>query len=184
MTSEAFLLQNIFMLDFPVVRNLTAKMADARDVGSVPGSGRSLEKEMEIHSCLLTWENAWTEEAGELQPMGSQRVEHDWADTHTLVLYNLCTLMYQTWCHLKRVGISSYDWTSDLSKAQHLLSRPRPPVKRTERRINLHWCHGTFTVTYRRRDSDLVMKNPCRKLALSSKIVSCEGKMSSFSAQF
>ena len=77
MTSEAFLLQNIFMLDFPVVRNLTAKMADARDVGSVPGSGRSLEKEMEIHSCLLTWENAWTEEAGELQPMGSQRVEHD-----------------------------------------------------------------------------------------------------------
>ena len=77
MTSEAFLLQNIFMLDFPVVRNLTAKVEDARDVGSVPGSGRSLEKDMETHSRLLTWENLWMEEAGELQPMGSQRVEHD-----------------------------------------------------------------------------------------------------------
>ena len=31
-----------------------------------------LEKEMAIHSNILTWENPWTEEPGGLQSMGSQ----------------------------------------------------------------------------------------------------------------
>ena len=33
-----------------------------------------LEKEMATHFNILTWEIPWTEEAGGLQSMGSQRV--------------------------------------------------------------------------------------------------------------
>ena len=32
---------------------------------------------MAIHSGILAWEIPWTEESGELQSMGSQRVRHD-----------------------------------------------------------------------------------------------------------
>ena len=34
---------------------------------------------MATHSSILAWEIPWTEEPGELQPMGSQRVGHDLA---------------------------------------------------------------------------------------------------------
>ena len=33
-----------------------------------------LEKELATHSSILAWEIPWTEEPGELQSMGSQRV--------------------------------------------------------------------------------------------------------------
>ena len=36
-----------------------------------------LEKEMAIHSCLLTWKIPWTEGPGRQQFMGLQRVGHD-----------------------------------------------------------------------------------------------------------
>ena len=35
-----------------------------------------LEKEMGTHSSILAWKILWTEETGELQSMGSQRVRH------------------------------------------------------------------------------------------------------------
>ena len=35
-----------------------------------------LEKEMATHSSILAWKIPWTEEPGELQSMGSQRVRH------------------------------------------------------------------------------------------------------------
>ena len=35
-----------------------------------------LEKEMATHSSTLAWKIPWTEEAGRLQFMGSQRVSH------------------------------------------------------------------------------------------------------------
>ena len=38
-----------------------------------------LEKEMAIHSSVLTWEILWTEEPGGLQSMGPQRVGKDLA---------------------------------------------------------------------------------------------------------
>ena len=38
-----------------------------------------LEKEMAIHSSIIAWKIPWTEEPGRLQPMGLQRVGHDWA---------------------------------------------------------------------------------------------------------
>ena len=36
-----------------------------------------LEKGMATHSSILAWGIPWTEETGELQSMGSQRVRHD-----------------------------------------------------------------------------------------------------------
>ena len=36
-----------------------------------------LEKERATHSSILAWRIPWTEEAGGLQFMGSQRVGHD-----------------------------------------------------------------------------------------------------------
>ena len=68
-----------------------------------------LEKEMVTHSSILAWRIPWTEEPGELQSMGLQRVKHDWA-TNTLwltliflstfcirgyiILYNICIIQY------------------------------------------------------------------------------------------
>ena len=39
----------------------------------------ALEKEMATRSSILAWRIPWTEEPGELQSMGSQRVGHDLA---------------------------------------------------------------------------------------------------------
>ena len=36
-----------------------------------------LEKEMVTHSSILAWRIPWTEEPGELQSMGSQKVGHN-----------------------------------------------------------------------------------------------------------
>ena len=41
-----------------------------------------LEKGMAIHSSILARENPRTEEPGELQSMGSQRVGHDLVNKH------------------------------------------------------------------------------------------------------
>ena len=45
---------------------------NAGEVGVIPGSGRSPEKEMASHSSMLAWEITWTEEPGRLQSMGTQ----------------------------------------------------------------------------------------------------------------
>ena len=65
-----------------VVKNPPASAGDIRDVGLIPGSGRSLEEEMVTHSRILAWEIPWTEEPGELQSMGSQRAGHDCMTEH------------------------------------------------------------------------------------------------------
>ena len=60
-----------------MVKHPPAKAGDTRDTVSIPGSGRSLEKEMATHSRILAWRIPWTEEPGRLQSMGLQRVGHD-----------------------------------------------------------------------------------------------------------
>ena len=44
-----------------------------------------LEKGMEIHFRILSWEIPWTEKSGGLRSMGLQRVTHDW-ETNTFTL--------------------------------------------------------------------------------------------------
>ena len=60
-----------------VVKNMPVNAGDTGDVGSIPGSGRSLKEEMATHSGILAWKIPWTEEPGGLQWMGLQRVGHD-----------------------------------------------------------------------------------------------------------
>ena len=57
-----------------MIKNLPANAAGAGDTGSIPGSGRSPEEGMVTHSSILAWRIPWTEEAGELQSVGLQRV--------------------------------------------------------------------------------------------------------------
>ena len=59
-----------------MVKNTPANVGDIRDMGSIPGSGRSPEEGMATHSSILAWRIPWTEETGWLQSMGSYRVRH------------------------------------------------------------------------------------------------------------
>ena len=67
----------IATLDFPGGSDGKASVYNAGDPGLSPGLGRSLEKEMAIHSSTIAWKIPWTEEPGRLQAMGSQRVGHN-----------------------------------------------------------------------------------------------------------
>ena len=63
--------------DFPVAQ--TVKNLPAMQETRVPSLGweAPLEKGRATHSGILAWRIPWTEEAGGLQPMGSQGVGHD-----------------------------------------------------------------------------------------------------------
>ena len=60
-----------------MVKNLPANAGDTRDMGSIPGSGRSPGVGNGTHSSILVWTIPWTEKPGKLQLMGSQSVESD-----------------------------------------------------------------------------------------------------------
>ena len=47
-----------------------------------PGLEDPLEKGMATPYSILAWRIPWTEEPGRLQPVGLQRVGHDWAAEH------------------------------------------------------------------------------------------------------
>ena len=51
----------------------------------IPGSGRSLEEGVATHHTVLAWKTLWTEEPGQLQFIGSQRVGHDLATKATTI---------------------------------------------------------------------------------------------------
>ena len=53
-------------------------------LGSIPGLGRSPEKEMATHSSIRAWRIPWTEES-----MGLQRVRHNWSDEAQHSTYNV-----------------------------------------------------------------------------------------------
>ena len=57
-----------------VVKNLPASAGDVRDVGSIPGPGRSPGGG---HGSMLAWRSPWTEEPGRLQFIGSQKIGQD-----------------------------------------------------------------------------------------------------------
>ena len=82
-----------------MVKNLSAK----REI-QVPSLCLEdpLEKGMATHSSILTWEIPWTEEAGGLQSMESQRAEHDLGTKQQqqfiyLSLFWLCWVFIAAW---------------------------------------------------------------------------------------
>ena len=58
-------------------KNPPASAGGIRDVGAIPGSGRSPGEGNSYNSRILAWRIPWTEEPGGLQSMGSQRVGND-----------------------------------------------------------------------------------------------------------
>ena len=56
--------------DFPGGSDGKASACNEGDPGSIPGLGRSLEKEMAIHSSTLAWKIPWTEDPDRLSPWG------------------------------------------------------------------------------------------------------------------
>ena len=57
------------------------------DPGSIPGLGRSLDKETSTRPSIPAWRIPWIWVPGGLQFMGSQRVAHDWTSKHTHTLH-------------------------------------------------------------------------------------------------
>ena len=55
---------------FPGGSDSKEPACDTGDLDSILGSGRSLQKEMAIHSSILVWEIPWTEEPGGYSPWG------------------------------------------------------------------------------------------------------------------
>ena len=64
-------------MGFPGGSDGKESACNAGDMGSIPGHEDPLEKRMATHSSILAWRIQWTEEPGELQSMGSQRVGHN-----------------------------------------------------------------------------------------------------------
>ena len=60
-------------MGFPGGSDGKESVCSAEDMGSIPGSGNSLEEEMATPSCIVAWEIPWTEESGGLQSMGSPK---------------------------------------------------------------------------------------------------------------
>ena len=76
-TGQKAIFKDRWIQGFPgnsVVKNLPA--IQETKVQSL-GQEDPLEKEMATHSSILPWEIPWTEEAGRLQSMGSQRVVYN-----------------------------------------------------------------------------------------------------------
>ena len=67
-----------------MVKNPPVNAGDIKDVGSIPGSGRSLEEGITTYSSILACKIPWTEESGMLQSTGSQnRTQLSQLSTHT-----------------------------------------------------------------------------------------------------
>ena len=60
-----------------MVKNLPTMQEPQETQVQSLGQEDPLEEEMATHSSILAWRIPWTEEPGELQSMGSQRVGHD-----------------------------------------------------------------------------------------------------------
>ena len=67
----------------PVVENLPASARDARDTGSIPGSGRSLGVENGNPFWFSCLDNLMDRGACKATVHGLQRVGHNWVNKHT-----------------------------------------------------------------------------------------------------
>ena len=67
----------LFLIDFPGGSDGKESTCNAGVLGLIPGSARSLEKEMAAHSSILPWRIPCTEEPDGLRFMGLPRVRND-----------------------------------------------------------------------------------------------------------
>ena len=81
---QVVLIEELFFLTSFILCFLSAggsyskeSACSVRDLGSVPGQGRSLEEGMATYSSILAQRIPQTEKSGGLQFMGSQRIRHN-----------------------------------------------------------------------------------------------------------
>ena len=121
-----------------VVKNLPANAGDIRDVGSIPGWGRSPGGGHSNHSSTHAWRIPWTEESGGLWSIGSQRVGHDWATKHSTV-----RVQSADWYILRSQQISKKiipSFTDETLKASETWSRFLGGWQ-SWTSIQIFWCH-------------------------------------------
>ena len=68
------------------------------------GQEYPLEKGMATHSSILAWRIPWREKPDVLQPMGLQRVGHNWT-TNTLILSNASTAFLGFFIYIRKVAL-------------------------------------------------------------------------------
>ena len=66
-----------YIMVFPCSSVGKESACNTGDMGSIPESGRSPEKEMAAHSSILAWRIPWTEESGRYSVHGVARIGHD-----------------------------------------------------------------------------------------------------------
>ena len=135
-----------------VVKNLPTNAGDIKDVGSIPGLGRSPgggPGNPLLYSCL---ENPRTEEPGGLQCIGSRRVEHDWRDLAGKLGFQIMWREWYSWqCGCKSIvgrpvgstwGASCYsaDCCAGQHSSWHGLLILCPPSWRSSRERHC-FCH-------------------------------------------
>ena len=76
-------------LGFPGGSEGKASVYNVGDLGSIPGSGRSPGEGNGNYSSTLAWKSPWTEKPGRLQPVGLQRVGHDFTFTFTFFFFSI-----------------------------------------------------------------------------------------------
>ena len=67
---------------------------DTGNMGLIHEWGGSPGEEMTTHSHILAGKIPWTEEPGELRPMGLQRVGHDWENSNFQKISSVCMDIY------------------------------------------------------------------------------------------
>ena len=88
------------MLSGSVVKN---PLANAGDLSSISGSGRSPEEKMATHSSILAWKIPLTEDPGRLQSIWSQWVRHNWTHCSSLRVYKAASHSWSQWVLLPSV---------------------------------------------------------------------------------
>ena len=101
------------MGDFPDGSEGKASVCSAGDPGSIPGWGRSLEKEMTTHSSTIAWKIPWMEEPGRLQSMGITKSRTRLSDfTFTFTIYmrwpqTLKDIILESQCFLPEANVTA-----------------------------------------------------------------------------
>ena len=81
-------------LGFPGGSDSKESILNAGEPGSIPRSGRSLEKGMASHSHILAWKTPWTEESGGTQSIGLQREDTTERLTHFKYDFIICVIPF------------------------------------------------------------------------------------------
>ena len=75
-SSKVIQLYIYMYLGFPLGPGVKESPFNEGDLGSIPGFGKYVQRDMMSLSNILSWKISWTEEPSRLQSIGSQRVGH------------------------------------------------------------------------------------------------------------